>query len=153
MKKKTKFTCPQCERSWEKDSLVKARVERAGPGSAPGVTCYIEVSKVPFCLYCLLGHDGKRAEEADSFIDQYSCKGDLVLLEKKEVQLTHMILKNDMGKYVEVPIKNIPQLHQYINSKYFDQEEDYDADIGDHNSVWGGAGPDCEHERLETATH
>ena len=126
--------------------MLQARV---GEGSR---VCYnIAVSKVPFCLYCLLGHDKERAEKSNKFKEQYMCKGDLVLLEKKEVQLTHMILKNDMGEYIEVPIKNIPQLQDFINTKYFDKEEDDDADIGDHNSAWGGAGPDCSNVRLETA--
>ena len=157
MKNKTKLSCPQCKREWGEGSMVTARV-----GGDRGITYHIEVSKVPFCLYCLLGHDKKRAEEDEkrshtgeeehkSFIAQYSCRGDLVLLEKKEVQLTHIILKNDMGEYIEVPIENIPQLQKYINSKYFDQEEDDDADIGDHNSTWGGAGPDCKPGRFEAA--
>ena len=141
---KAKYSCPQCKREWKEGSTVQARV---GQGSR--VLYAIEVSKVPFCLYCLLGHDEKRAEANISYIDNYSCNGDLVLLEKKEVQLTHMILKNDMGEYIEVPIENIPQLQDFINTKYFDKDDD--ADIGDHNSVWGGAGPDCILGRLEAA--
>ena len=82
------------------------------------------------------------------------CKGPL---EKSKTLATHIVMKNELEEYVDVPIKHFPEEVQKIlhgfdcsGESSFGEEQD-DGSIDDFNSSWGGAGPDCPTEQGEPA--
>jgi hypothetical protein len=166
---KTVLECPECGSKWEDDTNIEL-YSKSGNG---GRIVKLPMQEFKFCIQCMFGEKEHFSGEvcsyhflSDYYLDDEKgiqprqqtdyCRNKIpidwdffnsrrhVLLKERKLKVTHIVVNTEFG-YMDLPIDDAKEI---LPSRFFDQ---FDDDIDDHNSTWGGAGPDCITKRLEAA--
>lgn len=97
MSVESKIYCPKCEKEWYEDD--KANIKIKVPGDF--YCCSnIKIKDMVFCPSCLFG---KKTGD-------YRAKADKVILKPAKIKLTHIVVQNEFGDYINMPLDQLADL-------------------------------------------
>ena len=133
-----KFSCLKCDSEWDKDEYIEFHIE----SGMPFTITKVKIQDLIFCPKCFFTPKGNIKGSFD-----YEAKLNRVVLQESDLKIKSIVVEDEFGRYIDMDIEDFRKL----KVSGFDPKPQDDGDIADHNSAWGGAGPDCPIERRETA--
>jgi len=141
-----KISCPKCKNAWDESEKIQIGVgirhEWEGRFYKPGFQMdyvWFKLKGFPFCPVCFFHNQ------------------EFITLEESKIAATAIVIRNEFDEYIDVPVADLPKdMQKILQSRDCFEESDFgkeqdEGDIDDHNSTWGGAGPDCPIEQGEPA--
>jgi len=127
-----KVSCPVCKNKWDEDYKLGFTV--GSPlDNFRTIICHMKLKDFVFCPVCFFS-----TKEDDS--DPYGARLDRVVLESSGVKIEAVVVRDELGRYLEVPIDKFKEIQLSGFQPYADFDDDGSTMATDS---WGGAGPDC----------
>jgi len=110
-----KIYCPICQTTWDKGEYVDYRIDSGigGDGKTPHMIGHIKIQDLIFCPVCFFTQ-----KQVGEYPESSEAKADRVVLKEDKIRIKSIVVTDELGRYVNIPIKNLKNLNNMSLSDF-----------------------------------